>query len=56
MKLQEKANVALSLVAIVGAVVLFGMGRVEAGGALLAFLGGHLLPSPVPPPKDDGAE
>jgi hypothetical protein len=45
---KEQANQALAGIAIIGAIVLFALGRVEAGAAVLAFLGGHVLPSPMP--------
>lgn len=54
---KEQANQALAALSIVGAIVLFALGRVEAGAAVLAFLGGHVLPSPLgTPPTDPGAQ
>ena len=48
MNAKEKSNVALSALALVGTIVLFALGRVEAAGVVMAFLSGHLLPSPIP--------
>lgn len=50
---KEQANQALAALSIVGAIVLFALGRVEAGAAVLAFLGGHVLPSPIPSTPPD---
>lgn len=41
------ASQALSLVALVGVIVLFSIGRATEAEVLIGFIVGHILPSPV---------
>lgn len=54
MSTKDKINSALFGVALIGAIVCFAMGQPAAGSALLAFAGGHAMPSPLG--SRDGAE
>ncbi len=47
MTTKEKINSALFGVALIGSIVCFAMGQAAAGAALLAFAGGHAMPSPL---------
>jgi hypothetical protein len=42
------ASQALSAVALVGAIVLFALGKSTEAEFIVAFMAGHLLPSPLP--------
>lgn len=44
---QDIANAVLLCLALIGAVTCFVLGKSEAGYVLMAFVGGHAMPSPL---------
>jgi hypothetical protein len=53
---KDQINQAILALTIVGAVLCFALGKSEAGMMLMAFAGGHAVPSPLSRPVDGGGQ